>query len=111
METVLSPQIADLWEQMLVQARLLVHPPRLYQVGILVVCILMAIGLRRWLEPKFTDWIRSLEARPKWQLRILALIRQRFGLIVFAVLVSIAAQIMAEINPMMITSGGDVYKS
>ena len=99
METVLSPQIADLWEQMLVQARLLVHPPRLYQVGILVVCILMAIGLRRWLEPKFTDWIRSLEARPKWQLRILALIRQRFGLIVFAVLVSIAAQIMAEINP------------
>lgn len=81
----------------MVQGRLLLQANRLYQLGILAICILLAIGIRHWLEPKFTDWIRSLEARPKWQLRILALIRQRFGLIVFAILVTIAAQIMAEI--------------
>lgn len=98
MESSLSPQIAELWEQAMLQGRLLLLPTRLYQVGILIACILMALGLRHWLEPKFTDWVRTLEGRPKWQLRILALIRQRFGLIVFAILVTIAAQIMAEIS-------------
>ena len=99
MESALSPQIADLWEQAMVQGRLLLAPSRLYQLGILVFCILIAIGLRLWLEPKFTNWIRTLESRPKWQLRVLALIRQRLGWIFFAIIVTIAAQIMAEISP------------
>ena len=77
----------------------MLSPNRLYQVGILIFCILLAFGLGRWLEPKFTDWIRSLEHRPKWQMRILALIRQRFGMIVFVIIVWIAARIMAEISP------------
>ncbi len=99
MESVLSPELSDLWEQAMVQGRLLLSPMRLYQVGILVFCIVLAFGLGRWLEPKFTEWIRTLEGRPKWQLRILALIRQRMGWILFAVIVTLAAQIMAEVSP------------
>ena len=99
MDASLSAQFIDLWEQALVQARLLVLPSRLYQVGILLFCILVAWGLKLWLEPRFTDWLRTLEGRPKWQLRVLLMIRQRLGLIIFAILVSAAAQIMAEISP------------
>ncbi len=81
------------------QGRLLLLPNRLYQVGILIFCILFAWGLTRLLEPKFTNWLRTLEGRPKWQMRIFVLIRQRFGLIIFAIIISIAARIMAEISP------------
>ena len=99
MESSLSAQIFDLWEQALLQGRLLLLPTRLYQVGILVGCILLAWLLKRWIEPKFTGWLHTLEGRPKWQLRLLVMIRQRLGLIIFAILVSIAAQAMAEWSP------------
>ncbi len=99
MDMSLGAQFFDLWEKALLQARLLVLPSRLYQVGILLACILIAWGLKRWIEPRFTQWLRTLEGRPKWQLRLLVMIRQRLGLIIFAILVSAAAQIMAEISP------------
>jgi len=95
----LSVQFADLWNQALQQGRLMAHPPRLYQVGILILCIFAAWCLNRWLAPKFNDWLRTLEGRPKWQLRILVTIRQRFGLIIFALLVWGAARIVELSSP------------
>ena len=95
----LSVQFAALWTQARLQGNLMLQPPRLYQVGILILCIIAAWCLNHWFAPRFNNWIRSLEARPKWQLRILVTIRQRFALIMFAVLVWIAARAIEFTSP------------
>ncbi len=93
----LSAQFAELWAMAVLQGRLMLLPTRLYQVGVLVACIILAWLLKNWLEPKFNNWIRSLEGRPKWQLRVFVTIRQRFGLIMFSILVWVAARIAETI--------------
>lgn len=95
----LAEQIALLWQQAMLQGRLLLLPSRLYQVAILFACVAAAWGTGRWVGPRFRDWMRTLEGRPKWQLRVLLLIERRLGLIVFTLLVWIAAGIIAEISP------------
>ncbi|AZQ68539.1 mechanosensitive ion channel [Silicimonas algicola] len=99
MDADLWTQLADLWNQALLQGRLLLQPSRLYQIGILVVCIAFAWGVSRWIKPHFNAWMHTLEGRPKWQLRWLLLIRRRIFLMAFTLFVWIAARIMAEINP------------
>ena len=99
MDADLWTQLADLWNQALLQGRLLLQPSRLHQIGILVVCIAFAWGVSRWIKPHFNAWMHTLEGRPKWQLRWLLLIRRRIFLMAFTLFVWIAARIMAEINP------------
>jgi small-conductance mechanosensitive channel len=99
MDADLWTQLADLWNQAMLQGRLLLQPSRLYQIGILVVCIAFAWGISRWIKPHFNAWMHTLEGRPKWQLRWLLLIRRRIFLMAFTLLVWIAARIMAEVNP------------
>ncbi|MCB2117597.1 MAG: mechanosensitive ion channel [Rhodobacteraceae bacterium] len=43
------------------------------------------------MAPRFDDWIRSLEGRPKWQLRWLAVLRDRMRLGIFAAFAWLAA--------------------
>ncbi|MEM9426634.1 MAG: mechanosensitive ion channel domain-containing protein [Pseudomonadota bacterium] len=74
-------------------------PSRLYQIGILLVCIALAVGVHRWASPRMRDWMRTLEGRPKWQLRALLTTHKRLFLIIFALIVWSAARIMAEITP------------
>ena len=95
----LTLQINDLWQQAMAQGNLLLLPSRLYQIGILLLCILLAWGLTRWARPAFHNWSRTLEGRPKWQLRFLVIVHRRMGLIIFTALIWIAATIMAEITP------------
>nr|WP_093973351.1 mechanosensitive ion channel domain-containing protein [Boseongicola aestuarii] len=83
------------------QGSLLLLPSRLWQIGILVLCALLAWGLTRWIKPIFHEWIRTLTGRPKWQLRVLVVLHRRLGLIIFAMLIWIAAAIMAEITPFL----------
>ncbi len=99
MEADLTSQLADFWNQAMVQGRLLLLPSRLYQIGILFGCILLAIGLNRWLSPRLHEWMRSLEGRPKWQLRGLVLLHRRLGLLLFTILIWIAAWSMSAITP------------
>jgi small-conductance mechanosensitive channel len=99
MENDLMAQLLDLWEQAMLQARLMLLPSRLYQVGILILCVGLAWMLHRWVSPAMREWMRTLEGRPKWQLRSLLNIHRRLFLIVFALVVWSAARIMAEITP------------
>ncbi|NNE79239.1 MAG: mechanosensitive ion channel [Silicimonas sp.] len=99
MDGSLTAQFNDLWSQAMMQGQLLLLPSRLYQLGILVACVGLSWWLKRAIEPRFTNWLRSLEGRPKWQLRVLLLVRNRLWLIVFTLLIWIAARIMAEITP------------
>lgn len=95
----LGDQLASLWGQAIAQGKLLLLPSRLYQIGILAACIVLASVLNRWLGQRFHDWLRSLEGRPKWQLRILLLLHKRLWLIIFTTLIWVSAWIMAEITP------------
>ncbi len=95
----LTDQFNNLWQQATSQGMLLLLPSRLYQLGILAFCILAAWALSRWLKPSFHTWIRSLEGRPKWQLRGLVVLHRRLGLVLFTIMIWISAAIMAEITP------------
>jgi len=77
----------------------LLLPSRLAQLGILLACLALAVGVRLWLTPKMNAWLRSLEGRPKWQLRVLVVLRNRIQLIAFMALSWLAAGVMAEISP------------
>lgn len=99
MEGDLTSQLLNLWEQGLTQARLMMLPSRLYQIGILVLCVGLAWLADRWLSPRMREWMRTLEGRPKWQLRTLLNLHKRLFLIFFALIVWSAARIMAEITP------------
>ncbi len=99
MEGDLATQLGDLWQQALTQARLMLLPSRLYQIGILLICIGLAWGVHRWASPRLRDWMRTLEGRPKWQLRALLNVHKRLFLIIFALIVWSAARIMAEVTP------------
>lgn len=99
MEGDLTSQLLNLWEQGLTQARLMMLPSRLYQIGILVLCVGLAWLVNRWLSPRMREWMRTLEGRPKWQLRTLLNIHKRLFLIIFVLIVWSAARIMAEVTP------------
>ena len=60
----LTVQINNLWQQAMSQAALLLLPSRLWQIGILALCIVLAWTLNRWLKPRFHEWLRTLEGRP-----------------------------------------------
>ena len=99
--TPLIEQLRALWEEALSQGQLLLLPSRLWQIGILVLCILLAWGLKAWLGPKIHNWMRTLEGRPKWQLRWLINLHKRIGLIFFTIIVWVAAWTMSEVTPFM----------
>lgn len=94
-----SQQLATILDQGMLQSERLMRPPSLYQIGILILCILVAWGLNKWLNPKFRGWIRTLHGRPKWQLRWLAIFAQRTFLIIFTILIWISAWIISEVTP------------
>ncbi len=97
----LTVQINNLWQQAMSQGALLLLPSRLWQIGILALCIVLAWTLNRWLKPRFHEWLRTLEGRPKWQLRVLVVLHRRLGLLIFTALIWIAATIVAEITPFL----------
>ncbi|MEM9970255.1 MAG: mechanosensitive ion channel domain-containing protein [Pseudomonadota bacterium] len=82
-----------------VQLPLLLLPSRLYQIGVLLLCIALAWLLNRWAEPRLQAWMRTLEGRPKWQLRALVVFRRRLALILFTALIWAAAWGVSQITP------------
>ncbi len=81
----------DLWRAVKLNLRLLSLPNQLGQLAAILVCVILAWLLARWLGPKFEEWVRALEGRPKWQLRWLIVLRNRINLAIFAVLAWIAS--------------------
>ncbi|MDI3337627.1 mechanosensitive ion channel [Defluviimonas aestuarii] len=81
----------ELWTALKLQLRLLSLPNQLGQLAAILVCFLLAWLLARRFGPKFDDWIRGLEGRPKWQLRWLIALRNRTQLAFFAILTWLAS--------------------
>ncbi|MEZ5910843.1 MAG: mechanosensitive ion channel [Paracoccaceae bacterium] len=89
-ESVLS-SLTALWNAVKLQLRLLSLPNQLGQLATIAACFVLAYLLARKFGPKFEDWIRGLESRPKWQLRWLIALRNRVQLAFFTILTWIAA--------------------
>ncbi len=99
--TPLLEQINAFWVQLETQLPLLLLPSRLWQIAILFGCVLLAWILNKWLGGRMREWMRTLEGRPKWQLRMLVVLHRRLWLILFCILIWTAAYVMAEITPFM----------
>ncbi|MCU9848346.1 mechanosensitive ion channel [Defluviimonas sp. WL0024] len=89
-ETILSG-LEELWSMLWLNLRLLWLPNQLGQLATILSCVALAWLLDRQIGPKFEDWIRSLEGRPKWQLRWLIVLRNRMALAYFATLCWLAS--------------------
>jgi len=77
----------------------LVQPWRLYQLAIIAGCFGMAQILSLVLTGRMNDWMRSLEGRPKWQLRVLLLINQRVRSISFVATLWFMFLVIGMITP------------
>ena len=70
---------------------------KLWQILIVLGLIAVAWLVRTWLGERMTDWMRTQTGRPKRQLRTLVIVRNRLGLVVFAVLAWIVYLTMQEV--------------
>jgi len=93
-----AAQIATFYEALLQQAKNLLLPSRLYQIGILFVCFIAATLLRLWGDPRIRDWMRTREGWPKWRLRVLLVLLKRMRLIAFVILAWSATWIVQATN-------------
>ena len=63
----------------------LILPSRLVQIAVAFGCWALAWLTMRWLGPHYENWMRSLEGRAKWQLRVLLVLHKRMTLLFFSV--------------------------
>ncbi|MBU0643590.1 MAG: mechanosensitive ion channel [Alphaproteobacteria bacterium] len=70
----------------------------LYQIGITLVTFAGAILIGRILSARMRNWMRSLEGRPKWQLRLLLAMEKRLPLLVWALILWAVYLAMHEIT-------------
>ncbi|MCB2109588.1 MAG: mechanosensitive ion channel [Defluviimonas sp.] len=82
--------LASLWSTLQLNLRLLLLPHQLEQLAVIALAFALAWVLARRIEPRFDGWIRSLSGRPKWQLRWLAVLRDRMWIGIFAALAWVA---------------------
>jgi len=74
------------WDALSNFGRTMLLPTRLTQVGVALALVLVAWLLARFLRPRMDAWMRSLEGRPKWQLRLLVVLRRRLSLVLYVIL-------------------------
>jgi len=78
--------------------RSMLLPWRLYQVAIIIGLFALAWLLKLWIGPRMKRWMRTLDGRPKWQLRTLLILQQRLTLIFFVVLSWVTFAVMQEVT-------------
>lgn len=82
---------------LLSSAQTLLLPSRLTQVAVTLAMMALAWVLARALSSRFEAWMRGLEGRPKWQLRLLIVLRRRLALTLFVALIWLAVGAFAAI--------------
>lgn len=92
----LGTQLQIMIEQLVTFANTLLLPSRLSQMGIMIALLVVAYLFKLYFGPKYHDWMRGLEGRPKWQLRVLLMVYRRMQLVVFVILIWVAIAIMRE---------------
>lgn len=70
----------------------------LYQIAIMVLAFAAALGVGRVAKARMRDWMRTLEGRPKWQLRYLLAVQKRLTLIIWAVSLWAVFLIMQQVT-------------
>ena len=97
-----TPEVVDaaqgLWAQMRVFFQTMLLPWRLYQIGAILVLVLLAWLAARIASPQLTGWLRTREGWPKWRLRLGLMIDRRLRLIFFAHFAWIAVAILREVT-------------
>ena len=73
-------------------------PSRINQIAIIVGCMVVAWILRRWLAPRFRNWLRGREGWPKARLRMLLNLHNRLQLMFFCALAWISVGVLAAVT-------------
>lgn len=89
-------QITVLLDQVLGWGRSMIQVRSLYQIAILFGIVSFAQLVTFVLTPKIDAWSRSRDGWPKWQLRILVLLKQRILSIIFVLTVWLVFGVMRE---------------
>ena len=91
--------IQALWRQFQLMLQSLTLPPQLLQIGIMLAALGLAYLVARLTGPAMENWLRGLERRPKWQLRMLVQLKRSLTGIFFVLLVWLAVAVMASLTP------------
>ncbi len=75
----------------------LLRPYQLWQVAIAVGVFCTAWMINTLVGPRLHDWMRTLEGRPKWQLRWLLILHRRIHLMLFILLIWMTIWFMREV--------------
>ncbi|MCA0042025.1 mechanosensitive ion channel family protein [Celeribacter litoreus] len=70
----------------------------LYQIGISALALVISVVIGRHLSGRMREWMRTLEGRPKWQLRALLAVEKRLSLIIWAALLWSVYQFMQQVT-------------
>jgi len=97
--TALRTAFVELWDLAQLQFQNLLLPSRLWQIAIIVGLVVAAWTLNAWCKPRMHEWMRGLEGRPKWQLRLLLTVNKRLKLIFFVVLIWLALWTVRAYTP------------
>ncbi len=76
----------------------LLQPYRLTQVGIILLLVLISLVISRFATRGFTQWLRSREGMPLWQMRFLAICNRRWHAIIFVALIWLTVGIMQQVT-------------
>ncbi|SEK68730.1 Mechanosensitive ion channel [Roseovarius nanhaiticus] len=87
-----------LWAQIHAFGIGLMRPWNAYQVGIILVLLLIAHVLRALLAPRLHAWMRTREGWPKWRMRILVMVHRRLRLIFFVLLAWVTFGLMQQLT-------------
>jgi small-conductance mechanosensitive channel len=106
MEPEISPDIAEqalaLVEYIRLQvgtfAETLIRPWNAYQLAMILGVIALTWLLRRRAKPALHSWMRRREDWPRWRLRMLVILHQRLGMIIFVALMWTLLAVMREIT-------------
>ena len=86
---------SGLWESLVQFGQTMLLPSRLYQIGVIFAGFILAVIIRMPTAPRYDNWMRGLEGRPKWQLRWLLVLQKRLTLLIFAALMWLAVALFA----------------
>lgn len=102
MEDVINPETAGqfqfFWDQLYGVLIDFTQRWRLYQIIILLSIFAVSHVFAMILAPRMKEWMRLLEGWPKWRLRFLLLVQQRFRFILFVLVCWIVYLTMRELT-------------
>ena len=93
----LNGLFVQFWNMVQTYSELVLVPGwRQYQIVIILGLAALAYCLRLVVAPRLDKWAHERRGWPKWRLRVLVQVRQRLGLILFAILTWLVYEVMQQ---------------